>query len=371
MNPPAANPTSLLRIAVAGCGEVTRAKHLPALMRVPGVQVVAVCDPDVEKCRKVAQQFGIAQSAPSLAEILAQANLDAVGICTDPASHPELAIAAIGAGKHVLVEKPLALSPAECRQMMAAAAEAGVVAMTGFHMRFHRLVRRLRRLLSEGAVGRLESLRMTWHSPRGDQVLPAWKTRRSRGGGALVEIAVHHLDLVRFLTGGEIEEVFACSISPAREDECAVLAARTSSGALVSAEFSERSPHEIEIVASGQKGQIRLDCLRFDGLQARHATDLPGDPAVRTRSMLRSVLAVPEGFGVQRRGGDYRISYQREWQHFANAIRTHTVPEATFHDGLRATEALAAALRSSASGASVRVPADGSPGPAHAPFQSR
>lgn len=262
---------------------------------------------------------------------------------------------AMRAGRHVLVEKPLALSVGECERMIAEAGRAGVVAMTGFHMRFHRLVRRVRDLIRSGAVGELESVRLVWHSPRGDAHIPEWKTRRRWGGGALVEIAVHHLDLVRYLTGSDIERIAAFSRDGVREDECAVVSARTENGVLVSAEFSERSPHEIEIVVSGRTGMVRADCLRFDGLEARSIDEVPGAPEVRLRSVLRSVCALPAGLGIQRRGGDYRISYQTEWTHFVEKVRSGETPDATFADGLRAAEAVAAAVESAATGAAVRV----------------
>ena len=264
-----------LRVALIGCGEVVRAKHLPALARVPGAEVVALCDTDAERRERVAAQFRVARAFGSIGEALAGGDVDAVGVCTDPGSHADLAIAAMRAGKHVLVEKPLALSVAECRRMIEEAGRAGVVAMTGFHMRFHRLVRLAREQIRLGAAGEIESIRVVWHSPRGDAGIPDWKTRRRSGGGSLVEIAVHHLDLARFLTGADIERITAFARGGVREDEGAVISARMSNGVLVSGEFSERSPHEIEIVVSGRGGSIRADCLRFDGIEVRAIDEFP------------------------------------------------------------------------------------------------
>jgi myo-inositol 2-dehydrogenase/D-chiro-inositol 1-dehydrogenase len=344
-----------LGIALIGCGEVVRAKHLPALARVVGAEVVALCDVDVSRRERVAAQFRIAGMCGTIDEVLARRDVDAIGVCTDPGSHPELAIAAMRSGRHVLVEKPLALSVPECQCMIEEAGRAGVVAMAGFHMRFHRLVREVREQIRRGAAGDIKSIRLVWHSPRGDAEIPAWKTRRCQGGGALVEIAVHHLDLVRFLTGADIERILAFTRNGVREDEDAVISARTTSGVLVSGEFSERSPHEIEIVVSGPKGSVRADCLRFDGLEVRSVNEIPGTPAVRLRSLLRTLRALPAGLGILRRGGDYRISYHREWAHFVEAVRTGTVPEATFADGLHASEAVAAATESAATGSATKV----------------
>jgi predicted dehydrogenase len=343
-----------LGIALIGCGEVVRAKHLPALARVAGAEVVALCDVDMDLCERVAAEFRIPGACRTIGEVLERHDVDAVGVCTDPGSHAGLAISAMRSGRHVLVEKPLALTVTECQCMIEEAGRAGVVAMAGFHMRFHRLVREVREQIRRGAAGDVKSIRLVWHSPRGDAEIPAWKTRRSQGGGALVEIAVHHLDLVRFLTGADIERIQAFTCNGVREDEEAVISARTTSGVLVSGEFSERSPHEIEIVVSGPRGSIRADCLRFDGLEVRSVDEIPSAPGVRLRSVLRTVRALPAGLGILRLGGDYRISYHREWTHFVEAVRTGTVPEATFADGLHAARAVAAATAFAATGSATQ-----------------
>ena len=332
-----------------------RAKHLPALTRVPAAQVVAVCDIDTDRLHRVAALFHIPHACADISELLALDGVDAIGVCTDPGSHPELAITALGAGKHVLVEKPLALTPAECRRMIEASERSNAVAMTGFHMRFHRLVQQLRQHLEAGAAGDIESIRLVWHSPRGDAGIPAWKTKRAHGGGALVEIAVHHLDLVRYLTGAPLEQIHAMPRHGVREDECVVVSGRTTTGILISGEFSERSPHEIEIVVNGNAGSIRADCLRFDGLEIRSIHEVPSAPAVRLRSLLRTARELPTGLGIQRLGGDYRVSYQRQWAHFVESIRSGTRPASTFTDGLHATEALAAAAQSTLTGAATRI----------------
>src|SRR5271170_5461409 len=194
-----------VRVAVIGCGEVTRAKHLPALAQVTGISVVALCDQDGQRSREVAEQFGIAKHCTDAAEIFAMPEVEAVGVCTNPETHADLAVAAMRAGKHVLIEKPLALTMVDCTRMMAASEASKVIAMTGFHMRFHRLIREARQCIREGILGPIESVRMVWHSPRADFAIPEWKTQRQRGGGALVEIAVHHFDLLRFLLDTEFE----------------------------------------------------------------------------------------------------------------------------------------------------------------------
>jgi predicted dehydrogenase len=333
-----------VQLALIGCGEVTRAKHLPALTRVRETKVVAVCDLDKDRARNAAETFGVSRQCCDANEIFAMPDVDAVGICTDPGSHADLAIAAVRAGKHILVEKPLALTPSDCTRMIKEANAGGVIAMTGFHMRFHRLIRQAREIIREGRLGAIESVRVVWHSPRGDEGIPEWKTKRNRGGGAIVELGVHHFDLIRFLLETEYDEVHALHHDGIRHDEAAVFMARMKNGALVSGELSERSPHQIEIVVSGPKGMLRLDCQRFDGLEMRKPNEPPGDPTVRLRSFVNRARSLPVGLITMRRGGDYRISYEGAWRHFGKCVRDGARPEVTLEDGLRAVEAVCAAL---------------------------
>jgi len=348
-----------VRLALLGCGEVVRAKHLPALRRIAEAKVVAVCDIDSDRCRTAANQLGISRVTTAAADVFAMADVDAVGVLTNPGSHAVLAMGAMRAGKAVYVEKPLALSLPECEQLVAEAELTGVTAMTGFHMRFHRLVAQAREKLSQGCVGAVQSVRVVWHSPRGDSNIAAWKTRREEGGGALIEIGVHHLDLVRFLLGEDFQTVQAMSRDGIRHDESSVLLGLLTDGTLVSGEFSERSPHEIEIVVSGLAGVLRLDCLKFDGLEIRASKEVPGAPALRLRSVARFARSLPAGVETMRRGGDYLISYENSWRHFLDCVRCGATPSCTFEDGLRSVEVVRAAVESAATGEPICLGAAG------------
>jgi predicted dehydrogenase len=332
----------MVGVGIVGCGEVSGAKHLPVFGRIAGVRVAAVYDVETERAAAVARRFGVPHVARSVEELVGRRDVDVVGVLTPPASHAGLAIAAIEAGKHVYVEKPLALSVEECEAMVGAARRRGCVAVTGFHMRFHRLVREAREIVRSGRLGAIESMRLVWHSPRGDAGVPGWKTRRAEGGGALVEIGVHHLDMVRFLLADEFAEVVARTRDGVREDECATIMGRTVGGVLVTGEFSERSPHEIEIVVSGREALLRVDCLRFDGLEVRGGREVPGAPGYRLRRLLATARALPAGLRQGR--SDYLRSYEGIWRHVIECVERSQAPEVTFEDGLRATQALRAAL---------------------------
>ncbi len=359
-----------LRLAVVGCGEVTLYKHLPALKRLPEWTVAAVADPDPAAREAACRRFAIPRGAAGVEELLALPEIDAIAVSVPPSAHPAVAMAALRAGKHVWIDKPLALTAGECRRIAEEAERSAGRVLMGFHMRWHPLVREARQAIRGGALGEIESVRSVWNSPRDDDGLPEWRWRRESGGGALIEIGVHHFDLWRFLLDREVEEVRALSRGGSREDESAAVLARLEGGVAATLMLSERSPHQIEIEICGRLGRLRVDCLRFEGLELSTHRDVPGGPATRLRAAAGFLRSLPRGIGGLRHGGDYRESYRAAWAHFARVIRGGEQPGATLEDGLRATGiALAAAGASGDATGGNPAPAEDSRGhtPGRAP----
>lgn len=345
-----------MRLALVGCGEVTRFKHLPALRRVPGVELVAVADLDPARRDAVGEQFGIRRRFPDVETLLQEAEVDAVGVCVPPCHHSEVALAALGGGKHVWIDMPLALDRSQCAALAEQARRANRRAMVGFHMRFHRLVQAALAVVRSDLLGSIESIRSVWNSPRRGEGLPAWRRRRAEGGGALIEIGAHHYDLWRFLLGREVREVLARSRDGVREDECAAVSAVLDGGVLAIASLSERTPHAIEIEISGDRGRLRVDLLRFDGLELYSATDVPGRPATRWKRVRSFLGALPAGLACAlRSGSDYLDSYRSAWTHFISGIVHEGPVQPSVEDGVRATEILLAAVASRAGGTAVSI----------------
>jgi len=337
-----------------GCGEVTRFKHLPALRRVPGVEVAAIADLEADKRDAVGDRFGIAQRFTDVEALLRGAELDAVGVCVQPSRHAEVALAALQAGKHVWIDEPLALDHGQGAALVESSRGANLRVMVGSHMRFHRLAQAALPVLRRGALGRIESIRSVWNSPRRDEAVPAWCRRRAEGGGVLVEIGVQHVDLWRYLLGSEVHEVFAKSRNGTREDESAVVSAVLANGVLAVAILSERTSHAIEVEIAGDRGRLRLDLLRFDGLELFSAADVPGRPATRVKRLWSFFRALPAGVASAAIGGSgYLDSYRVAWSHFIDGIAENKPVEPTPEEGLRATEIMLAAVESRATGRPV------------------
>ena len=333
-----------MKIALVGCGQVTQSLHLPALRSVPDLEVAAVADLDAARVNAVAERFGIARRSTDFRQLLADRELELFGVCVPPAAHADVAIELIRAGRHVLVEKPLALTLEDCERVDRTARDAGVHASVGFNLRRHRLVAAAREELRAGALGRVMLLSSTFTSDAG---------LGSAGQDTLLERGIHHFDLWRHLLGREIVEIAAL----AEGGHTAVVTARSAGGTLITGQFSESSAAANELAAYGDAGQLRLSCDRFDGLEVIPRPGYRGDLRVRARAAARTLTQLPAVARARRGGGDMLGSYAAEWRDLARAIRSGTPADPGIEDGRRALAMLLAAKESLAGGgAPVPVP---------------
>lgn len=343
----------VVRIGIVGCGRATATLHAPSLAILDGVRIAALADTDAVALRRVAERVGPDRTAADYRELVDDPTLDAIAVCVPAQAHAEVALAAIGAGKHVFVEKPLALSLPDCDRMVDAAARAGVCAMVGFNTRRHAQAQRARDAIRRGELGAVDVVQSRLTSFHA--TVPAWCERRATGGGVLMELAIHHVDLWRWLTGAEVDEVFAYARAGEREDESAVLVARMGSGALATAAFAERTSRTDDVVVFGRAGSVALSLYRFDGYETASPDAVAGDGRARVRAALRFARELPRAVRDARDGGAWNKTYRDQWRHFADSIRNGTPPEPTLDDGRRALAVVLAAIESATTGRSVRV----------------
>lgn len=343
-------------IGVVGCGHVTATRHLPALAVVPDAKLVAFADRDRSRLAELSELHPDAALYPDVHELLSDRRVDVVAVCVPALSHAEVVLAALDAGVPVLVEKPLALALDDAETMALRAEETGTPALVGFNLRWHRHVRRAAETLREGELGELELVRSITTSPkRLGTDAPDWSGDRERGGGALIEAAVHHYDLWRYLTGAEVEEVSVISRSRLTDDDAATVSARLSSGALVSAVFCDGTSSVSGITLFGSDGSVDVSFLRFDGLIRQHATAAPGHPKARAAGVLRAFRELRPGLRARRSGGEFLASYRSEWEHFLHAVRTESLPDCTLDDGVEALRIALAAAESAETGRPVAI----------------
>ena len=189
-----------LRVGVIGLG-VGRG-HVAGYQSHPAAEVAAVADLNIDRLQDIADEYGVPKRYESGEEMLEAEKLDVVSVATPNKFHKPLTIAALRAGCHVLCEKPMAMSAAEARQMLAAAKKAGKRLMINFSFRFTDAADALRKQVDAGVLGEVYFARTVWHRRRGIPGFGGWFTTRAlSGGGPLIDLGVHRIDLALWLMG--------------------------------------------------------------------------------------------------------------------------------------------------------------------------
>ena len=209
--------------ALVGASTIAE-QHLIGALRAAGETVAAVVSTSAARARDFAGAQGIPRASDDLAAVLADPAIGAVYISSTNEKHFPQAMAAIAAGKHVLCEKPLAMTVAEAATMVRAAEDAGLVFATNHHLRCSGSHRAVRDLLRAGRIGRVLSMRIH-HAVSLPEALRGWRINdAAAGGGVIPDITVHDADVARFLLGEDPETVVAqmasSGLGAGVEDSC-------------------------------------------------------------------------------------------------------------------------------------------------------
>lgn len=362
--------TSEIRVGLIGAGYIA-GWHAEALRATPGIRLAAVCDAAPEAAEAFARAWGVPTfGAP--AELLAAGLVDAVHVLTPPESHAQIARDCLAAGLHVLVEKPMALSAAEAEGLAAAAAEAGRQLAVGHNFLGLPAHGRLKRLLAEGALGRLSALRVDWAlplAPLRSGPYGLWMLREERN--LLLELGPHPFAFVQDLVGApEILEVarshpIALPGGGVRHQGWRILARAGAVDVTVHLSLVE-TIDDRAVTLRGSSGMARLDFAADTLIVAReNASELILNPLRRELSLaaqhLRegAVNALRQAASLNRRA-PYGLSFRATVAAFRDAIRSAR-PDPRFAPaaGVAVARALDALL--------ARLPAAGSEGAAAPP----
>lgn len=196
----ATNRNGKLGVGVIGVG--IGHLHLQGYAQCPEVDILAVADVNEERAQRVATEFGIPHVYKDYEQMLKLDGIDAVSVCTPNYLHAPMTIAAFEAGKHVICEKPLAITPEEGEAMVEAGKKAGKLFMTAFNNRFRGDTQLLKRYIEEGELGEIYYAKTGWLRRRGIPGFGGWFTTKCMsGGGPLIDLGVHVLDLALWLMG--------------------------------------------------------------------------------------------------------------------------------------------------------------------------
>ncbi|MCK6205691.1 MULTISPECIES: Gfo/Idh/MocA family protein [Bacillus] len=189
-----------LRVGIIGAGGIAQSRHIPALLTLSELaSVEAICDIHEETARLTAEKFGVPHAFGDYQDMLEI--VDAVVICTPNRYHAEISVAALKAGKHVLCEKPMAMTAEECEEMIKASKKSGKQLAIAYHYRFMKEARAAKKVIEENEIGqpivaRAKALRR--------RKVPGWgvfTNKELQGGGAMIDYGCHFLDLALWLLG--------------------------------------------------------------------------------------------------------------------------------------------------------------------------
>ena len=320
-----------LRIGIVGAGAMgkTHARHWA---RVPGAKIVAIADSDASKAGAPAASVG-AEALGSLEELLAL-GCDAVSVCTPTDTHRELSEKALGAGCHVLCEKPMALSIEDCDAMISAAERAGKLLCVGQVVRFFPEYANAKKLVDAGAVGNPAAVR----TRRGGG-FPGWSDWYSdpaRTGGILFDLGVHEFDWLLWCLG-PIVRVYAKSLTPRSLERCdlALVTLRHASGCVSHVEATWADP---------KGGGTRFEIAGDAGLLVHDARSIPA-LSIRTDAGAQNLSPLAPDDDP----------FYRQCLAFARAIRGEVPLAVTGEDGRAAIAVAQAAAESVRTGRAVAL----------------
>ena len=325
--------TPALGWGLIGTSDIAATRMIPAIAAQPDSRVATVMSSTIERARRFAHDHDVPRTYDRLEDLLADPAVDIVYISTTNDRHKEQTLAAAQAGKHVLCEKPLALSLDDAQAMVEACRSAGVVLGTNHHLRNAATHRTLRRLVAEGTIGTPLAVRV-FHAIYLPARLRGWRlTAPAAGGGVIFDITVHDADTLRFVLGDEVVEVTALAAQQglaAGDLEDAVMGVmRFRQGALA-------QHHDAFTIRHAHTG---FEVHGTDG--SLYAEDvMTQDPIGRI--VLRREGAVDEEVGV----GPPEDLYVRAVRLFNVAVRGDGQPAASGEDGVRSL-AIALAVRES------------------------
>jgi predicted dehydrogenase len=333
--------TQSVKIGLVGAGAIAQITHLPTYQSLPGIEVVALCDPQKGKGTQLAARYDIPFACTDHRRLLERADVDAVDICTPNAFHARVAVEALQAGKHVLVEKPIATSAADALRMVEASRSAAKVLMVASTARFRHDSLTLKTFLEREELGDLFYAKTGWLRSRGRWSELDWRFDRAiSGGGVLMDSGIQVLDVALWLLGfPEPERVLASTHTPAgrKVEDSAVALVRFGGGLALTLEVNWSMLMDEDFAylnVYGSEGGALLNPLRIH--RELHGRLLNVTPAHQDKP--RSV---------------FKDSYRRAIQHFVDCVRGEAEVMSPGEEGLRVLELMEAIYRSAAEGREV------------------
>ena len=346
----------MINVGILGCGKIAQVRHIPEYAENPDVELAAFYNPSRKRAEEQAEKYG-GKVYDTAEELLADKSIDAVSICAANYAHAELSIKAMEAGKHVLCEKPMATTLADCEAMVECAKRTGKFLMIGHNQRLAKAHVEAKRLIDQGLIGDIITFRTTfghggpetWAINPGKNV---WFFDKKKAAmGAMADLGVHKTDLIQFLTGERVVRTTARLVTLDKRgedgeligvDDNAVCIYEMSGGAFgtMTASWTYYGAEDNSTVLYGTKGIMRI----YD------------DPAhsivVKLSDGEEQVYDVEQ---IQTNDNQTKSGVIDLW---VECLKNNTPPEISGESALYAMRAVFASIESSQTGRAVEIEAN-------------
>jgi UDP-N-acetyl-2-amino-2-deoxyglucuronate dehydrogenase len=340
----------MLRFSLVGCGRIAK-RHSELLGNgaIEGAQLVAVCDINLAKAEAISSQFGVPAFA-DFHEMMRTVDCDVVVVLTESGHHAEHVVALAPYGRHIVVEKPMALTLESADAMIAACTDAGIQLFVVKQNRFNVPVVKLREAVDQNRFGKLTmgTVRVRWSRDQRYYDQDPWRGTWALDGGVLTNQASHHVDLLEWMMG-PVESVFAHStraLAKIETEDTAVVVLRFKNGALGVIEATTAiRPKDLEgsISILGETGSVEIGGFAVNQMKVWNFVDpQPGDEEVMTRFSVNP----PNVYG---------FGHQAYYDHIVSCLRHGVPPSVDGHEGRKSLELINAIYESIETGKEVRV----------------
>ncbi|MEM2112511.1 MAG: Gfo/Idh/MocA family oxidoreductase [Candidatus Bathyarchaeia archaeon] len=340
-----------LNIGIVGSGRMAD-RHAEAYQKIEGVNLIGfVGHVDIQKAKGLASKYH-AEWFESVQKLLARKNLDAVDICTPTLTHTEICMECLEAGKHVLVEKPLASSLKDCDLIISKAIKVGSTLMVGHVSRFFPSHIEAKRVINMGEIGDPIMALDFFITPGGlpgKEGMPSWVKYRTLGGGNFMDNGIHCVDRLRWWLNSDIESVYTVGMKNLIEDGdmdthgMAVLKFKNGTFATIAGVCPSTGAYENSTKIIGTKAALYIQLGKEVTVVTDTRKEVPFPFSVSKTEMYPSYSHNIAGF-------------ESELREFVGSIREHRVPSVTGYDGRAAVEGVLAIYKSFETGRPIVLP---------------
>lgn len=323
-----------IKWGVIGCGGIADRRTIPGMMLAENAELVAVMDANLQAAERVKEKYNAQYAFDNIEELLAIDEIQAVYIASPVFCHKEQAFAAAKAKKHILLEKPMALTSEESKEIAAFCKEQGVKLGVGLMMRFHSYHQEMKKLVAAGKLGDIVSMRgqLTCWYP---DIPGNWRQNKAlSGGGALMDMGIHCIDLLQYITGLRAKSVTGFAGTQTfkyNADDSAAIVMKMENGALAMVDANFNIPDaaaKCKLEIYGTKGSIMAEGT-ISQVEGGDVSILISDDSLAYDAAQNREELVPVKLNVE-----LGNMYTKEVESFGRAIVNDTEPEITAEDAI-------------------------------------